>query len=158
MQSLLILALFSSSLRKEAAGNQDIAYKTPVHQDIMPVMLRLARHGCTNRPFFHLVAIHNKFARNSGRALEQLGTFDPMPNNHNEKLVSLNVERIKYWLAIGAHPTPPVSHLLGRILSFNTFLYLWCHNWIAPYNFFHYTFFLISCFSLPFFPNGRFLL
>lgn len=146
MQSLLILALFSSSLRKEAAGNQDIAYKTPVHQDIMPVMLRLARHGCTNRPFFHLVAIHNKFARNSGRALEQLGTFDPMPNNHNEKLVSLNVERIKYWLAIGAHPTPPVSHLLGRILCFNTFLYLQCHNWS-----FLYPLFLISRFSLQFF-------
>nr|XP_054754312.1 28S ribosomal protein S16, mitochondrial-like [Lytechinus pictus]XP_054756203.1 28S ribosomal protein S16, mitochondrial-like [Lytechinus pictus] len=79
----------------------------------MPVMLRLARHGCTNRPFYHIVAIHNKFARNSGRALEQLGTYDPMPNNHNEKLVSLNVERLKYWLAVGAHPTSPVSHLLG---------------------------------------------
>ncbi|XP_072166911.1 small ribosomal subunit protein bS16m-like [Diadema setosum] len=79
----------------------------------MVVVMRLARFGCTNRPFFHIVVIHNKFARNSGRALEQLGTYDPMPNNHNEKLISLNVERIKFWLASGAQPSTPVSHLLG---------------------------------------------
>lgn len=45
--------------------------------------------------------------------LEQLGTYDPMPNNHNEKLVSFNFERVKHWMARGATPTRPVSMLLG---------------------------------------------
>ena len=31
--------------------------------------------------------------------IEQLGTFDPHVNAHGEKLVSLNIERILYWLA-----------------------------------------------------------
>ena len=77
------------------------------------VMIRLARHGCTNRPFYHLVAIHNRRGRDSPAVLEQLGTYDPMPNNHNEKLVSFDFGRIKHWLATGAKPTRPVAMLLG---------------------------------------------
>ncbi|XP_071964935.1 small ribosomal subunit protein bS16m-like [Antedon mediterranea] len=77
------------------------------------VMIRLARHGCANRPFYHIVAILNRRARNSEAFFEQLGTYDPMPNNHNEKLVSFNFDRLKYWLAKGAEPTKPVYTLLG---------------------------------------------
>jgi len=51
-------------------------------------------------------------ARNS-RAIEQLGTFDPMPNKHDEKLVALNFDRLKFWIAHGAELTQPVGKLLG---------------------------------------------
>lgn len=37
-----------------------------------------------------------------------------MPNMNNEKLVALNLERIKYWLGHGAHVTPPVAELFGK--------------------------------------------
>ncbi|XP_047539519.1 uncharacterized protein LOC125072843 isoform X1 [Vanessa atalanta] len=50
---------------------------------------------------------------NSLPVIEQLGSYDPMPNMDNEKLVALNLERIKYWLGHGAHVTPPVAELLG---------------------------------------------
>ncbi|XP_038629253.1 28S ribosomal protein S16, mitochondrial [Scyliorhinus canicula] len=76
------------------------------------VCIRMALGGCTNRPFYKVVAAHNKRARDS-KYLEQLGTYDPMPNIFNEKLVSLNFERIKYWLACGAHMTKPVEKILG---------------------------------------------
>ncbi|KAJ8400737.1 hypothetical protein AAFF_G00395060 [Aldrovandia affinis] len=76
------------------------------------VVIRLSLGGCTNRPFYRIVAAHNKRARDS-KYIEQLGSFDPLPNIHNEKLVSLNYERIKYWIACGAHPTKPVAKLLG---------------------------------------------
>ncbi|XP_043531884.1 28S ribosomal protein S16, mitochondrial [Chiloscyllium plagiosum] len=76
------------------------------------VCIRLALGGCTNRPFYRIVAAHNKRARD-GKYLEQLGSYDPMPNIFNEKLVSFNFERIKYWLACGAHMTKPVEKLLG---------------------------------------------
>lgn len=52
---------------------------------------------------------------NSQPVIEQLGSYDPMPNAYNEKLVALNLERIKYWLGKGAHVTPPVAELLGKI-------------------------------------------
>lgn len=39
-----------------------------------------------------------------------------MPNVNNEKLVALNLERIKYWLGKGAHVTTPVAELFGKFL------------------------------------------
>ena len=74
--------------------------------------LRLAYHGCSNRPFFHIVATKRRIARDRGH-YEQVGTYDPLPNTRNEKLVSLNMERIKYWLSLGAEPSKPVNELLG---------------------------------------------
>jgi small subunit ribosomal protein S16 len=36
-----------------------------------------------------------------------------MPNEQNEKLVALKLDRIRYWLGVGAQPTNPVAKLLG---------------------------------------------
>ncbi|CAH2242254.1 probable 28S ribosomal protein S16, mitochondrial [Pararge aegeria] len=74
--------------------------------------IRLIRQGCTNRPFFHISVTHRR-RLNSQPVIEQLGSYDPMPNINNEKLVALNLERIKYWLGQGAHVTNPVGELLG---------------------------------------------
>ena len=76
------------------------------------LVLRLALYGCPNRPFFHIVAGKRRAARNR-YIYEQLGVYDPMPNEHNEKVVSLNIDRIKYWLAHGAEPKKSVAVLLG---------------------------------------------
>ncbi|XP_014665258.1 PREDICTED: probable 28S ribosomal protein S16, mitochondrial [Priapulus caudatus] len=78
----------------------------------MVIAIRLARHGCTNRPFYHLVAIQHKRARNY-EPLEQIGTFDPMPNADNEKLVAVNFERLRYWMSQGARFSKPAARLLG---------------------------------------------
>uniref|UniRef100_A0A2A4K9F9 Small ribosomal subunit protein bS16m n=1 Tax=Heliothis virescens TaxID=7102 RepID=A0A2A4K9F9_HELVI len=74
--------------------------------------IRLIRQGCTNRPFFHISVTHRK-RLNTQPVIEQLGSYDPMPNANNEKLVALNLERIKFWLGQGAHVTEPVGELLG---------------------------------------------
>lgn len=74
--------------------------------------MALAGHKQANRPFYRIVAAYNKRARD-GKYIEQLGTYDPLPNIHNEKLVSFNYDRIKYWIGCGAHPTTPVAKLLG---------------------------------------------
>ncbi|CAM4632741.1 unnamed protein product [Lepidochelys olivacea] len=76
------------------------------------VAIRLALGGCANRPFFRIVAAYNKRARDS-KYLEQVGCYDPLPNSHNEKLVGLNIERIKHWIGSGAHVKKPVEKLLG---------------------------------------------
>ncbi|XP_041972543.1 probable 28S ribosomal protein S16, mitochondrial [Aricia agestis] len=74
--------------------------------------IRLIRQGCTNRPFFHISVTHRRRV-NKQPVIEQLGSYDPMPNQNNEKLVALNLERIKFWLGQGAHVTTPVGELLG---------------------------------------------
>mmetsp|Transcript_11684 Transcript_11684/g.24136 ORF Transcript_11684/g.24136 Transcript_11684/m.24136 type:complete len:124 (-) Transcript_11684:121-492(-) len=77
------------------------------------VRLRLQRYGRKNLPFYRLVAADAKSPRD-GRCIEYLGTYNPNPNKHDEKLVTLNVERIKYWLVVGAQPTETVAKLLGN--------------------------------------------
>lgn len=44
----------------------------------MVVRLRLARHGSRNNPFYHVVAIRDKAARDA-RPIEKLGEYDPIP-------------------------------------------------------------------------------
>lgn len=82
------------------------------HGGHVVIRLALAGHNQSNRPFYRIVAAYNKRARD-GKYLEQLGTYDPLPNVYNEKLVSFNFDRIKYWIGCGAHPTKPVAKLLG---------------------------------------------
>uniref|UniRef100_A0A8I5T0U2 Small ribosomal subunit protein bS16m n=1 Tax=Pongo abelii TaxID=9601 RepID=A0A8I5T0U2_PONAB len=74
--------------------------------------IRLALGGCTNRPFYRIVAAHNKCPRD-GRFVEQLGSYDPLPNSHGEKLVALNLDRIRHWIGCGAHLSKPMEKLLG---------------------------------------------
>uniref|UniRef100_A0A1A9WWL1 Small ribosomal subunit protein bS16m n=1 Tax=Glossina brevipalpis TaxID=37001 RepID=A0A1A9WWL1_9MUSC len=75
-------------------------------------IIRFVRYGCTNRPFFHIVVMERRKNQHQP-VIEQVGTFDPMPNVHNERLVSFNFERIRYWLGKGAHISTPAAELLG---------------------------------------------
>ncbi|KAM9813351.1 small ribosomal subunit protein bS16m [Neosynchiropus ocellatus] len=82
------------------------------HKGHVVIRMALAGHKEANRPFYRIVAAFNKRARD-GKYIEQLGTYDPLPNIHNEKLVSFNFDRIKHWIGCGAHTTKPVAKLLG---------------------------------------------
>jgi small subunit ribosomal protein S16 len=80
----------------------------------MVVRLRLARHGRRNLPYYHIVASNAKTARNS-KPLETIGTYNPIPDNNGIKHVNLNIERVKYWLTVGAQPSEPVEKLLSKV-------------------------------------------
>ena len=81
---------------------------TPFHKTI-----RLVRYGCANRPFFHIVIMDTQKEQRRP-PIEQLGTYDPLPNQYNEKLVALNFERIQYWLGqTRIDISKPVAELLG---------------------------------------------
>ncbi|GAB0094732.1 Probable 28S ribosomal protein S16, mitochondrial [Sergentomyia squamirostris] len=75
-------------------------------------IIRLVKYGCTNRPFFHIVVMERRHNQHQP-PIEQLGSYDPMPNQYNQKLVSMNVERIRFWIGSGAHISDPVAELLG---------------------------------------------
>lgn len=61
-----------------------------------------------------------------------MGTYDPMINEHGEKLVALNFERIRHWIGSGAHVSLPVAQLLG-VAGFypihpTTYMQAWRHR------------------------------
>jgi len=76
------------------------------------VKLRLKRLGRRHKSFFRLNAIDSRCPRD-GRVIEQLGWYDPNAKEP-EKQVSLNRERIEYWLREGAQPSGTVRDLLRR--------------------------------------------
>ena len=79
----------------------------------MSVALRLSRGGSKKRPFFRIVAADVRAPRD-GRFLERLGTYNPMKNKNDPQRITLNIERIKYWLSVGAKPTERVQKFLAN--------------------------------------------
>ncbi|KAK9909564.1 hypothetical protein WJX75_004190 [Coccomyxa subellipsoidea] len=79
----------------------------------MPVRLRLARFGRKNLPFYRIFAADSRSPRD-GKHIEILGHFDPIPGKDGNKHVGLNIERVQYWLSVGAQPTKTVARILGQ--------------------------------------------
>lgn len=76
----------------------------------MAVKLRLKRFGRRHKSFFRLGAIDSRSPRD-GRVIEQLGWYDPNADQTDQR-VSLNRDRIEYWLGVGAQPSETVRGLL----------------------------------------------
>ena len=79
----------------------------------MSVSLRLSRGGSKKRPYYRIVAADIRSPRD-GRYLERLGTYNPMKQKNDPERISLNIERIKYWLSVGAKPTDRVTKFLAN--------------------------------------------
>ena len=78
----------------------------------MALKIRLTRGGAKKRPIYRIVVAEGSSPRD-GRFIEKLGTYNPMlPKDHPERL-TMNVERIKHWLGVGAQPTDRVARFLG---------------------------------------------
>ena len=78
----------------------------------MPLKLRLARGGAKKRPFYSIVVADSRSPRD-GRFIEKVGTYNPMLDRGDAQRVTLNAERVKYWLGVGALPTDRVTRFLG---------------------------------------------
>src|SRR4051794_39548456 len=68
--------------------------------------------GRRHRPFFRICAMDSRTPRD-GRSIEELGHYDPMIRNTEARTI-LNVNRIRYWLSVGAQPSHKVQALLNR--------------------------------------------
>jgi small subunit ribosomal protein S16 len=76
----------------------------------MAVRIRLARHGRKKRPFYWVVVAHSEAPRD-GRFLEKLGIYDPLTDPAR---IELNMERVEYWLQMGAQPSDTVRSLIRQ--------------------------------------------
>ena len=76
----------------------------------MAVTIRLARHGSKKRPFYRVVAADSRNKRD-GRYLEHLGTYDP---TKEPSALSLQLDRVDYWLEQGATTSTTVKELIRK--------------------------------------------
>ncbi|MFT3922599.1 MAG: 30S ribosomal protein S16 [Myxococcales bacterium] len=72
------------------------------------VIVRLARRGTKQRPFYHIVATDNASCRD-GRFIEQLGTYDP---HEPDASANIQFDRLDYWVGVGAQLSERVSHIV----------------------------------------------
>lgn len=70
----------------------------------MALKIRLARHGAKKRPFYHVVVAENTSPRD-GKFIEKIGRYNPMLPKDNDERVVIDLDRVKYWLSVGAQPT-----------------------------------------------------
>lgn len=81
----------------------------------MAVRIRMKMTGRKHRPFFRIVAIDSRQPRD-GRELEEIGTYDPMVHNTDER-VKLVPDRVKYWMGVGALPSEKCAVLFKKYLA-----------------------------------------
>jgi small subunit ribosomal protein S16 len=76
----------------------------------MAVKIRLRREGRKKTPMYRIVVADSQSPRD-GRFIEILGQYQP---RGGENAINLDVERVNYWLNVGAQPTDTVRSLIRR--------------------------------------------
>ncbi|MCH8889361.1 30S ribosomal protein S16 [Patescibacteria group bacterium] len=71
--------------------------------------VRLQRVGRKNDPSFRVVVTDSRRGPKSGNYIENLGSYSP-----RAKSLSLNSDRIKHWIAMGAQVSDTVHNLLVK--------------------------------------------
>ena len=72
------------------------------------VKLRLTRMGATKAPFYRIVAMDSRKARD-GKYIDQIGFYNPVSE---PKQIVIDADKAKEGLAKGAQPTDTVMGLL----------------------------------------------
>ena len=72
------------------------------------VKLRLTRMGSTKAPFYRIVAMDSRKARD-GKYIDQIGYYNPVSE---PKQIVIDADKAKQWLANGAQPTDTGMGLL----------------------------------------------
>jgi len=78
----------------------------------MALKIRLARGGAKKRPFYRIVVAEASAPRD-GRYVERVGTYNPMVPKDHEQRLTLNGDRISFWMSKGAQPTERVHKMLA---------------------------------------------
>ena len=69
--------------------------------------IRMQRTGRINTPSYRIVVLEHASSPKAGKYVEKVGTYDP-----KSKQRTLDTERVKYWISVGAQPSPTVHNML----------------------------------------------
>lgn len=76
------------------------------------VKIRLKRFGAAKRPCYRIVVQDARKPRD-GKAIEEIGTYQPVTQKEGSQ-VTVDIERAKYWIGVGAQPTETVRRILSK--------------------------------------------
>jgi small subunit ribosomal protein S16 len=79
----------------------------------MSVKIRMSRGGAKKRPYYSIVVIDGRKARD-GRCIEKVGSYNPMLAKDSPLRVQLDAERIKHWISKGAQPSERVAIFMHK--------------------------------------------
>lgn len=77
----------------------------------MAVAIRLSRGGAKKRPYYKIVVIDSRTARD-GKFIERIGSYNPMLPKDDPERVKIDGDRAKHWLEVGAQPSDRVARFL----------------------------------------------
>jgi small subunit ribosomal protein S16 len=73
--------------------------------------IRLSRQGKKSQPSYRIIVQEHSAAVKGGKRVEELGFYNPTAN---PKELKVDLERVKYWLSVGAQPTDTMAAMLKR--------------------------------------------
>ena len=76
------------------------------------VVIRMARGGAKNRPFYSIVVADSRMPRD-GRFIERIGFYNPKAAEH-EPRYRLELDRVEHWVTRGAQASAAVKKLIKR--------------------------------------------
>ena len=76
------------------------------------VKIRLKKFGAKKRPCYRIVVQDSRKPRD-GVTIEEIGTYQPVTQKEGNQ-VTVNMERAKYWIGVGAQPTETVRKILSK--------------------------------------------
>lgn len=76
------------------------------------VVIRMARGGAKNRPFYNIVVADSRMPRD-GRFIERIGFYNPKAAE-NEPKYRIALDRVEHWVGKGAQPSDAVRKIIKR--------------------------------------------
>ncbi|MBR1404324.1 MAG: 30S ribosomal protein S16 [Treponema sp.] len=76
------------------------------------VKIRLKKFGAKKRPCYRIVVQDSRKPRD-GVTIEEIGSYQPVTQTEDNQ-VTVNMERAKYWIGVGAQPTETVKRILSK--------------------------------------------
>jgi small subunit ribosomal protein S16 len=73
------------------------------------VVIRMARGGAKNRPFYNIVVADSRMPRD-GRFIERVGFYNPVATKGESLRIAQ--DRLTYWQGVGAQLSPTVERLV----------------------------------------------
>jgi small subunit ribosomal protein S16 len=77
----------------------------------MSASIRLKKFGTKKRPYYRIVVMDRRAARDS-KTIEELGYYHPI--EAEEKQISFDADRVRNWVENGARVSDTVRSLLNR--------------------------------------------
>ncbi|HEY0981504.1 MULTISPECIES: 30S ribosomal protein S16 [unclassified Schlesneria] len=79
----------------------------------MAVRIRMKKIGRKHRPFYRICVMDSRVHR-EGKAIEEVGWYDTSVADKSKR-VKVNMERVEYWVSVGASMSDRVATLVKKV-------------------------------------------